>query len=127
MEDFNLKKFLVENKLTTNSKLIKESQELPELLDDETVEDALTSRSGYLMNSVVVELPGGQWYKYGEVDSSDPFWEELQYSDDQEENTAIIFEQDIIEGSERTGISKHIKALLQAQGIEVVNVYLGEV
>ena len=31
MENFNLKKFLVENKLTANSKMLNEETELPEL------------------------------------------------------------------------------------------------
>jgi hypothetical protein len=34
MENFNLKKFLVENKLTTNSRLIKEEMSMPEGVED---------------------------------------------------------------------------------------------
>ena len=127
MENFNLKKFLVENKLTINSRILKESHELPELLDNKTIEDTLTSKSGYLMNSIIIQLPEGQWYKYGVVDSSTPFWEELKYSNNQEENIAVIIEQDIIKGSEKYKISKYIKSVLQEQGVQVINVYLGEV
>ena len=60
MENFNLKKFLVENKLTTNSKMLNEVQLDPEnqkLKDyyidaylDMTVEPARSSSSAFLTN-----------------------------------------------------------------------------
>lgn len=121
MDNFDLKKYLAEGKL------LKESLRLPDLLEDETIKNNLTSKSGYLMNTVVTEVKKDQWYVYGQVDSSTPFWEKLEYSDNPEENREIIFEQDIIEGSDRYKISKYINSILKKQGIPVVRTYLGEV
>jgi len=59
MENFNLKKFLVENKLTTNSKLLKEDYE------EETVEQAFTKAGIDLSKPITaicseapIKLPG---------------------------------------------------------------------
>jgi hypothetical protein len=46
MDNFDLKKYLAEGKL------LKESLRLPDLLEDETIKNKLTSKSGYLMNTV---------------------------------------------------------------------------
>jgi len=108
------------------TKILNEEITLPDLIDDEFIEKNITS-NGHLMKSIIIELKEEKWYKYSALSYLDLFWESLKYSSNPEKNKEIIFEQDILPNSEKSKISKYIKSFLEKQGIQVVNVYLGEV
>jgi hypothetical protein len=101
MENFNLKKFLVENKLTTNSKLIKESVEVEEVtlggtrfaveeqdpLDDGIVISITKHKNGYFITGEVQDDDGDVKEGYGyAVDFEGNRLENIYDSEDLDEN-----------------------------------------
>jgi hypothetical protein len=79
MENFNLKKFLVENKLTTNSRILNENVEVeevtlgntrfaveePDPLDDGTIISISKHKNGYFITGEVQDEDGNAEEGYG--------------------------------------------------------------
>jgi hypothetical protein len=104
MENFNLKKFLVENKLTTNSKLIKENVEVEEVtlggtrfaveeqdpLDDGIIISITKHKNGYFITGEVQDDDGDVKEGYGyAVDFEGNKLEDIYDPEDLDENKSI--------------------------------------
>ena len=95
------------------------------------------SNTSAFRNRIIVHLEGGTldgWYEYNEgYHPGEGEWEHLMYSDDEEEQESIIFDQDAIEGSENDKEAKVWKKWLidtskkPGYAYKVKEVYLGEV
>lgn len=104
--------------------------EVPEELED------LISSGSYFRNRIIANIDG-IWFDYNKGFYSDPEWSHIDYSTytdphgvrhkaSKEEVERIIFEQDVIPGSEKDSESKAFKKWLLSQGLNVKEVYLGE-
>jgi hypothetical protein len=104
MENFNLKKFLVENKLTANSKLIKENVEVEEVtlggtrfaveeqdpLDDGIIISITKHKNGYFITGEVQDDDGDVKEGYGyAVDFEGNKLEDIYDPEDLDENKSI--------------------------------------
>jgi len=104
MENFNLKKFLVENKLTANSKLIKENVEVEEVtlggtrfaveeqdpLDDGIIISITKHKNGYFVTGEVQDDDGDVKEGYGyAVDFEGNKLEDIYDPEDLDENKSI--------------------------------------
>jgi len=92
--------------------------------------------SEHFGNRIIVHLEGGEmdgWYDYNKGLYSEPEWAPLSYSwDDEEKTTEIVFDQDVIPGSEKGKEAKAFKNWLigmsnkPGYAFNVKEVYLGE-
>jgi hypothetical protein len=104
MENFNLKKFLVENKLTANSKIIKENVEVEEVtlggtrfaveeqdpLDDGIIISITKHKNGYFITGEVQDDDGDVKEGYGyAVDFEGNKLEDIYDPEDLDENKSI--------------------------------------
>lgn len=91
--------------------------------------------NGHPMNRIIVHLEGGEgdgWYDYNRGFYSDWEWEPMMYSKNKKEQERIVFDQDVIEDSEKEKVCKEWKKWLigmskkRGYAFKVKEVYLGE-
>lgn len=106
------------------NQLNEKKSELPDVPIE--LEEILTMpNSGAFVNRIIVNIDD-DWYEYNKGLYSDPEWSSIKYSDNNDEQKRIIFDQDVIPGSENNKISKEFKKWLKSKGLKIKEVYLGE-
>jgi len=127
MKNFDIKKFLVENKLTENSKLVKEgtkwidSDELPDDVEWEVVEewpisvyDADVSLEGYSEKTGLTYYAVASYDRQGEEIVSEPYDIEVEIPEDKSQKSEEIGDRSYA-GAPESGLStqsaEHIHAL----------------
>ena len=101
----------------------------PEVPDE--LIDRLTRGNEFFMNRIIVKIkgPNAGWYDYnkGLYSRYPEWWGPYRYTENGMDATEkVIFDQDVIERSERDRTSREFKKWLIVNGIDVEEVYLGE-
>jgi hypothetical protein len=103
--------------------------DVPERLVD------MIESNGHVMNRIIVHLEGGEldgWYDYNRGFYSDFEWEPMEYTKNKAEQKRIVFDQDVIDDSEKEKTCKEWKKWLvgmskkKGYAFKVKEVYLGE-
>ena len=132
MDNFDYKKYLAEGKLLKEDlKASKNSDNIFPKVPEE-LNDMLKGGNEFISNRIIVELggPNAGWYDYNRnMHSTSGFewWGPFVYSNNKVEQERIIFDQDAISGSEKYKKSKVFKKWLLSNGVDVKEVYLGDI
>lgn len=114
------KQFVNEN-INDNLKV----SDLPEV-PKELTNMLMFPNSRQFRNRIIVNIDG-DWFDYNKSFYSEPEWSLINYdTDSKERDLEIIFDQDVLEGSEIDKVSKEFKKWLESEGFKVSQVYLGE-
>ena len=125
MESFNLKKFLTENKLTSNSRILNENVEVeevtlgntrfaveePDPLDDGTIISISKHKNGYFITGEVQDEDGNaeEGYGYG-VDFEGNIIEDIYDAEDLDKETDVTVneEMDFSVGNTKLAVINHL-------------------
>lgn len=128
---------LNENDIENLVKKILKEERKPGVCNDifprvpDKLRNLLTYKSDTFMNRIIVKIkgPNAGWYDYSKDFNSEPeWWGPTIYKNKKGEDVTeeVIFDQDVIEGSEDSKEARMFKKWLIAKGINVKKVYLGE-